>query len=247
MFVRQLDVARRRRFDLSSLKKGTSTGPLSLIKRIRAELGIDYIMSKWGATEGYGNLSLCDLDDPLERRLGSHGRIYEQFAYRIADPVTGCDALPEGHEGEIQVHGAAMQGYFDDAEATEAVILPDGWLRTGDLGRLDGAYLYYTGRIKDMLKIGGENVAAAEIEQALTQHRAVLNVAVVGKPDPEWGELPVAYVELAYGMTATETELIAHCRRLLAGIKTPRRVVIVAEMPQTGSGKVDKNRLKAGD
>ena len=244
MFVRQLDVARRKYFNLASLKKGTSTGPLSLIQRIKDELGIDYIMSKWGATEGYGNLSLCDLDDPLEQRLGSHGRIYEQFVYRIADPASGSMALPPGHEGEIQVHGAAMQGYYDDPEATQAVISADGWLRTGDLGRLDGPYLYYTGRIKDMLKVGGENVAAAEIEAALSQHRAVLNAAVVGRPDPEWGEVPVAFVELAHGMSATEAELIAHCRRLLAGIKTPRRVHIVAEMPQTGSGKIDKTRLK---
>jgi len=243
MFVRQLDVARRRRYDLSSLKKGTSTGPLDLIRRIRAELGIEYIMSKWGATEGYGNLSLCDLDDPLDRRLGSHGRIYEQFAYRIADPVRGRDPLPPGEEGEIQVRGCAMQGYYDDPAASRAVISADGWLRTGDLGRLDGPYLYYTGRIKDMLKVGGENVAAAEIEATLTRHPAVLNAAVVGRPDHEWGEIPVAFVELAHGMEATEAELIAHCRRLLAGIKTPRRVTILARLPQTGSGKVDKTKL----
>jgi len=243
MFVRQLDVARRHRYDLSSLKKGTSTGPLALIKRIHDELGVTYIMSKWGATEGYGNLSLCDLDDPLERRLGSHGRIYEPFDYRIADPAGGAESLPAGAEGEIQVRGCAMQGYFDDPAATRAVISADGWLRTGDLGRLDGPYLYYTGRIKDMLKVGGENVAAAEIEAALMRHPAVLNVAVVGKPDHEWGEIPVAFVELAHGMEATEAALIAHCRRLLAGIKIPRRVTILARLPQTGSGKIDKTKL----
>jgi fatty-acyl-CoA synthase len=94
--------------------------------------------------------------------------------------------------------------------------------------------------------VGGENVACAEIEQALARHGAVLNAAVVGRPDAEWGEVPIAYVELAYGMNVSEAELIAHCRRLLASVKVPREVKIVNQLPQTGSGKVDKNRLKAG-
>lgn len=242
--VRQLEIARTKRFDLSRLKKGTSTGPLSLLSRIRNELGIEYIVSKWGATEGYGNLALCDIDDPLERRLGSHGRVFDSFEYRIADPESPDSALPAGSIGEIQVRGASMQGYYDDPAATRAIMLPDGWLRTGDLGRLDGEYLYYTGRIKDMLKIGGENVAASEIEAVLIRHPAVLNVAVVGESHAEWGEIAVAFIELVAGGRASEAELMAHCRSNIAGIKVPRRFVFLDEFPRTGSGKVDKKLLK---
>lgn len=241
--VRQLEIARNQRFDLSRLKKGTSTGPLSLLCRIRDELGIEYVMSKWGVTEGYGNLALCDIDDPLERRLGSHGRIYEPFQYRISDPEHANVALPTGRVGEIQVRGASMQGYYDDPAATRAIMLADGWLRTGDLGRLDGDFLYYTGRLKDMLKIGGENVAASEIEAVLIRHPAVLNVAVVGRSHAEWGETAVAFIELVNGGAATEAELSEHCRQNLAGIKVPRRFVFLREFPRTGSGKVDKKLL----
>lgn len=242
--VRQLEAAKTGRWDLSRLKKGTSTGPMNLLQRMRDELGMEFIMSKWGCTEGHGNLALCDVQDPPERRIGVHGRIYEAFDYRIADPDTGCTALAPGEIGEIQVRGASMKGYFDDPEATAAAILPDGWLRTGDLGFLDGPWLTFTGRSKDMLKIGGENVAAQEIEAALLRHPAVLNAAVVSRPNAEWGEMAIAFVEPVAGASLTEHELSEHCRRHLAAIKVPRRYVFVHEFPRTGSGKVDKKLLE---
>lgn len=243
IFVRQLEVARERKYALDRLTKATSTGPLSLLRRIRDELGIEFIMSKWGATEGYGNLSLCDLDDPLDKRLETHGRIYDEFEYRVADPETGITPLTDGEIGEIQVKGPAMESYFEDPEATRATILPEGWLRTGDLGKLEGSYLHYTGRLKDMLKIGGENVAAQEIEAVLVTHPGVRNVAIVGEVHAEWGESAVAFVEIAAGQAVTGAELAEHCRRHLAAIKVPRRFEFTEELPKTGSGKVDKKKL----
>ena len=242
--VRQLEVGITRHFDLSRLKKGTTTGPMNLLVRLRDEMGMEFILSKWGTTEGHGNLSLCDIDDPPDKRLGTHGRLYEQFEYRVADPETGRVALAAGDIGELQVRGPAMKGYYDDPEATAALILPDGWLRTGDLGKIEDGYVHFTGRVKDMLKIGGENVAAQEIESALLSHPAVLNAAVVGRPHAEWGEVAIAFVERSAGATVSDQELSEHCRRHLAAIKVPLNYVFVDEFALTGSGKVDKKLLR---
>jgi acyl-CoA synthetase (AMP-forming)/AMP-acid ligase II len=150
-------------------------------------------------------------------------------------------------DGEIRVHGwAVTRGYLDDPEATRAAFDGEGWLRTGDAGEIDAdGRLIFRGRIRDALRVGGENVAAAEVEALIGSHPAVAQVAVVPRADPRLGEVPVAFVELRAGASADEDEIVAFCRTRTAGYKVPRRVHFVAtgEWPLTDSGKIQKRAL----
>jgi fatty-acyl-CoA synthase len=137
-----------------------------------------------------------------------------------------------------------MSGYLNDPEATAETIIDGGWVRTGDRGRLDDrGHLVYVGRIKEMLKVGGENVAPAEVEMLLSTHPAVAMAQVVGKPDARYGEVAVAFVELLPGRTATEAELVDHCRGQIASFKLPREVRFVTEWPMSAT-KIQKFRLR---
>jgi O-succinylbenzoic acid--CoA ligase len=152
-----------------------------------------------------------------------------------AKPLPGVE-LKIGPDGEILVRGAMV---------SRGALAPDGWLHSGDRGRLDAdGYLYVDGRIKDTIVTGGENVAAAEVEDALVAHPAVADAAVVGRPDPEWGEAVTAFVVVEGD--ATDASIVAHCRALLAGYKVPRAIVRVEELPRTASGKLLKGRLSPG-
>lgn len=154
--------------------------------------------------------------------------------------------LPPGREGEVEVKGATvMAGYWRDPEATAAAI-DDGWLRTGDLGRLDeDGYLTLVGRIKDVIISGGSNIYPREVEDALVTHPSVAEAAVVGLPDPEWGEIAVAFVVPAEGAVLAEADLDEHCLRLIARFKRPRRYHIVPDLPKNAYGKVLKTELRA--
>jgi acyl-CoA synthetase (AMP-forming)/AMP-acid ligase II len=147
--------------------------------------------------------------------------------------------------GEISVRGQqVMAGYFDDAAASAAAIV-DGWLLTGDLGRIDAnGYLFVVDRKKDVIVSGGENIASREVEAALHEHPAVAEVAVVGIPDDYWGEVVCAAVALRPGSAASAEELVAHCRQRLAGFKRPRHVLFVDELPKNTTGKIEKQRLR---
>jgi O-succinylbenzoic acid--CoA ligase len=160
----------------------------------------------------------------------------------ILDP--SGSSLPPGQEGEIAVRGPAVfHGYFRRPDLTAAV-LRDGWLLTGDVGRLDEeGRLTVLDRRSDLIVSGGENVYPAEVEAALRQHPAISDAAVVGVADRRWGEVGMAFVQPRRGATLTEQEVIAHCRQHLAGFKVPRQVVMLEELPQLASGKVDKRRL----
>jgi O-succinylbenzoic acid--CoA ligase len=148
-----------------------------------------------------------------------------------AKPLPGVE-LKIGPDGEILVRGPMV---------SRGALAPDGWLHSGDRGRLDAdGYLYVDGRIKDTIVTGGENVAAAEVEEVLVAHPAVADAAVVGRPDPEWGEAVTAFVVVD---GAGDDELVAWCRERLAGYKVPRAIVRVEELPRTASGKLLKGRL----
>jgi acyl-CoA synthetase (AMP-forming)/AMP-acid ligase II len=198
----------------------------------------------YGLTEGVGTICTSRVDDPYDLRTGRLGVPLDEWEVRIVDPDTGAVCGP-GVQGEIQARGPnAMKGYYRDAEKTAATLGPDGWMRTGDIGSIDAfGHIMFHGRLKDMLKVGGENVAAAEIEAVLDTHPAVRLSQVVGMPDPRYEEVPAAFVELKSEGAATEAELIAFCEGKIARFKIPRRVRFVTSWPMSTT-KIQKFQLR---
>jgi acyl-CoA synthetase (AMP-forming)/AMP-acid ligase II len=201
------------------------------------------LLNLFGMTEGSGIVTFTPWDSPLEIRVSNSGRAPAHTQVRIMDPETLAPCAP-GEVGEIQFKGGgALRYYYRDPDATAATIIGDGWVRTGDRGKLDeDGWLYYLGRLKDMLKVGGENVAAAEIEFFLCRHPGVKMAQVIGVPDQRMGEVPVAFVERAPGADVDEQALIDMCEGELARWKIPSRVVFVTEWPMSAT-KVQKFRL----
>lgn len=198
----------------------------------------------FGMTETAGTVTTSRLDDPLQERIARLGRPLPGLEMRILDPATGLDA-PRGAPGEVLVRGySTLEGYYKDPEKTAQALDAEGWFHTGDIGSLDEAgTVMFHGRLKDMLKVGGENVAAAEIETCLQRHPAVKLAQVVGVPDQRLVEVPAAFVERHAGAAVTPEELIEFCRREIAGFKVPRHVRFVTEWPMSTS-KIQKFRLR---
>ncbi|MEQ8717661.1 MAG: AMP-binding protein [Acidimicrobiales bacterium] len=201
-------------------------------------------ISAFGQTENCGTACLGELDDSLEDRTETSGRPLDGIEARIVDPETG-EETPTGTVGEIHLRGySTLECYLNDPEKTAATILPGGWIRTGDMGCMDdNGRVSYRSRLKDMLKVGGENVAPTEIEAQLSTHPAVQIAQVVGVPDETYGEVPVAFVELVSGATVTAEELIAHCEGEIASFKIPREVRFVDEWPMSAT-KIQKFKLR---
>lgn len=198
----------------------------------------------YGLTEAAGTICTSRPDDPWEARRFRLGAPLPGWEVRIVDPDTRAP-LPAGAKGEIEARGPGMlAGYYRAPEKTAETLTEDGWMRTGDLGSLDEAgQILFHGRTKDMLKVGGENVAAAEIEAALATHPAVKLAQVVGAPHPRLQEVPAAFVELQPGASVSAEELVAHCRGRIASFKLPRHVRFVTEWPMSTS-KIQKFRLR---
>ena len=197
-----------------------------------------------GLTEATSYTSMNRASDDEESRLYTHGRPLPGVELRVVDPETGAD-VAAGEPGELLVGGfGRFAGYYGDPEATADAIDADGWLHTGDLGVIDAQGRHtFVGRIKDMLKVGGENVAAAEIEDHLGGHPAVALAQVVAAPDARYGEVPAAFVELVQGASVDEDELIAFCIGRIATFKVPRYVRVVTEWPMSGT-KIRKVDLR---
>lgn len=239
--ARHPDRARR---DLSSLRTGATIGTPEQI-RLVVELGAKEICNVYGLTEAYGNSAVCDAHDPLEVRLETCGRPLPGVTVKIVEPETG-EPAPPGAIGEIRLKGRVTPGYLDDPARTAESFDDEGFFRTGDLGFLDSeGRLRFRGRLKEMVKTGGINVAPAEVEEALARHPAVELAFVTGVPDPQLDEALAAAVVLRPGASATAEELAAHCRSLLAAYKRPRRwrFVAAADLPLTTTGKLQRNRL----
>jgi fatty-acyl-CoA synthase len=234
-------------FDLSRLSvvlSGGSPVPPELARRVEQRFGAQFT-TVYGQTELSPVVTQTSPDDSPEDKASTAGRPLPQVEVAVRDPVTGQTALA-GQQGEICARGyQAMLGYFNMPERTADTIDPDGWLHTGDLGILDErGYLRVTGRIKDMIIRGGENIYASEIEQVLFSHPGVRDVAVLGLPDPTWGEIVAAVVVPADpDKVPAAAELYGLCRTHLAPHKTPARWFQAAELPLTGSGKIQKFRL----
>ena len=198
----------------------------------------------FGMTETAGTVTTSRLDDPLSERVGRLGRPLPGLEVRIVNAETGRDCATD-ERGEVLVRGySTLLGYYKDPEKTAAAIDADGWYHTGDVGSLDAAgTLMFHGRTKDMLKVGGENVAAAEIEACLQRHPAVKLAQVVGLPDARLVEVAAAFVEKKPGADVSAQELMDFCRKEIAGFKVPRHVRFVSEWPMSTS-KIQKFRLR---
>lgn len=220
-------------------------GPLGTVRKLAARLPEGTpVLNLYGLSEASGLVTLAAADDPEEIRLTRAGRELPGIEVMIADPATGAP-LPTGTNGEILFRGGgAFRAYYKAPDETAKTIRPDGFVRTGDLGNVDGdGRLEYVGRIKDMIRVGGENVAAAEIESYLSAHPGVANVQVVGKPEDRLGEVPVAFVELKPGAEATEAELVDFVRGKIARYKIPAEVRFVTEWPMSAT-KIQKFKLR---
>jgi len=236
------------RFDLSRLSRVLSGGspvPPELVRRVEERFGVQFT-TVYGQTELSPVVTQISLSDSPGDKANTTGRPLPQVEVAVRDPVTG-ETVPVGQPGEICARGyQAMLGYFEMPERTAETIDPDGWLRIGDLGVLDDrGYLQVTGRLKDMIIRGGENIYATEIEQVLFTHPRVRDVAVLGLPDTTWGEIVAAVLVPAdAGQPPAASELHDLCRTHLAPHKTPARWFQVTELPLTGSGKIQKFRLQ---
>ncbi|HVO88533.1 MAG TPA: acyl--CoA ligase family protein [Casimicrobiaceae bacterium] len=236
-----------------AVRIGTGGAPPTpaLLQRL-AELGMD-ITHLYGLTETYGPIVICEWRSewnalPIEEqaRLKSRQGVNNVIAQRVrVVDSQGRDVPADAATmGEIAVRGNdVMLGYYKDEDATRKAC-PDGWFRTGDLGvKYPDGYIELRDRAKDIIISGGENISSVEIEQALTSHAAVLEAAVVAAPDEKWGEVPVAFVTLKDGASATESELVEHVRGRLARFKAPKRIVF-GPLPKNATGKVQKNVLR---
>jgi len=181
--------------------------------------------------------------EPEQRKLGSPGRAFGNEA-KIVDPASG-KTLPPGQAGEIMLRGDnVMKGYYKDPESTARTLLPDGWMRSGDLGYMDAdGFVFVTGRIKELIIKGGENIAPREIDEVLLRHPAVLEAAAVGIPDAQYGQEIFAAVVPKPGCSCDVAELAAFCERELGRYKTPKTIRIVGELPKGPSGKVQRLKL----
>jgi fatty-acyl-CoA synthase len=231
-------------YDQAGLRISHVVGPPDLLRRYKGLFPGAVPINSYGLTESTGVPCYSDLDDPEELLFETSGRLFDGMEAFIADPQTGAP-VPDSVAGEIRLRGFCLfAGYYGDDKATAEAIPADGWLRTGDLGRIGpGGRLIYDGRLKDMLKIGGENVAAIELESFLMTHPAIRMAQVIGVPDDHLMEVAAAYLELHDGRTISEQEVLDHCRGRIASYKIPRYVRYVTEWPMSAT-KVQKYQLR---
>lgn len=246
MLIRMLDSADAGERDLSSWRLVTLGGapvPPELVRRT-LERGVKVAIG-FGQTEASPYLTHTLPDDPHPDWISTVGRPLPQTEIKIVDPKTG-ETMPRGEIGEICARGySIMKDYFDDPDATRAAIDAEGWLHTGDLGSLDEhGYCRVQGRRRDLIIRGGENIYPREIEDLLYTHSAILGASVVGIPDRDWGEVPVAFIQIKPGHAASGEELMEFCRQRLASYKVPRVWRVVEQFPQTASGKIQKFVLR---
>lgn len=238
MFIGQIDAARAQgSIDHLPLRKAWAVCPPSTMRRIIEDLHIEGVVPVYGMSE-YGLLTTCTRADPADKRVGTVGRV----APGTEIVIGACNEAA----GQVYVRGTQrMMSYLNDPVATHEAIDADGWLATGDLGFFDTAgYLVFADREKDMIKPGGENVSAREVEEFLITHPAVSGVAVIGIPDHRLGEVPAAVVVAAPGKQLAANDLLAFCADQIASFKTPRRITIVDELPTLPNGKIDKRALR---
>ena len=248
MYIAQLQDPSIAGRDLKSLRTGIMSGapcPIEVMKQVEKVFGTKELTIAYGQTEASPVITQTRNTDPIELRVETVGAALPGVEVKIIDPATG-DPLPDNEQGELCARGhVVMLGYYGNPEATAAAIDHEGWLHTGDLAvRLPNGYFKITGRLKDMVIRGGENIYPREVEEFLFTHPAVEQAAVFGIPDQKYGEELAAWVKLKAGCQATEQEIRDFCKQKLAHFKVPRHVRFVEQFPQTVTGKIQKFRMR---
>jgi fatty-acyl-CoA synthase len=248
MFIAELEEPRFSEFDLSSLRTGIMAGapcPVEVMKRVRADMHMDEVTIAYGMTETSPVSTQTAVDDPVEKRVATVGRVHPHVEVRIVDPATD-ELVPRGTSGELCTRGySVMLGYWGDDEATAEAIDAEAWMHTGDLATMDDdGYVNIVGRIKDMIIRGGENIYPREIEEFLLTLDGVTDAYVVGVPSERYGEEVMAWVKLRDGVALSGDELRAACTGRIATYKIPRYWKLVDSFPMTVTGKVQKFRMR---
>jgi fatty-acyl-CoA synthase len=248
MFIAELDHPRFSEFDLSSLRTGVMAGspcPVEVMKKVQSLMNMREVTICYGMTETSPVSTQSSLDDPLDKRVSTVGRVHPHVEVKIINPENG-QVVPRGTPGELCTRGySVMLGYWNNPEATRAALDEAGWMHTGDLATLDeDGYVKIVGRIKDMIIRGGENVYPREIEEFLHTHPAISEAQVIGVPSEKYGEEVMAWVKLRPGATATEQDLVRHCTGRISTFKIPRYWKFVEAFPLTVTGKVQKFRMR---
>ena len=243
MFVAMLDHADFSTFDLSSLRTGIMAGspcPIEVMKKVVSLMHMSQVTIAYGMTETSPVSFQSGVDDPLEKRVSTVGRIHPHVEVKAVGPDGATVAV--GEPGELCTRGySVMKGYWEDAEKTREAIDADGWMHTGDLATIDAdGYCNFVGRVKDMVIRGGENVYPREVEEFLYRHPKVKEVQVFGIPDDKYGEELCAWIVLKPGQIATEQEIKAFCAGQIAHYKVPRYIRFRTELPMTVTGKPQK-------
>jgi fatty-acyl-CoA synthase len=248
MFIAQLQHPTFADKDLSSLRTGIMSGspcPIEVMRQVVDRMGARDITIAYGQTEASPVITQTRFDDPLELRVETVGRPLPGVEVKLVDPATGA-TLGDNEQGELCARGhVVMIGYYHNPEATAHAIDPEGWLHTGDLAmRQSNGYYRITGRIKDMVIRGGENIYPREIEEFLFTHPAIEQAAVVGVPDPKYVEELCVWIKLKTGSQLDEITVREFCRAKLAHYKVPRYVRFVEVFPQTVTGKIQKFKIR---
>ena len=248
MFIGELEHPRFADFDLSTLRTGIMAGspcPIEVMKQVVSRMNMKDVTICYGMTETSPVSTQTSADDPLEKRVGSVGRIHPHVEVKIVD-ADSASVVPRGARGELCTRGySVMLGYWGDDAATNAAVDAAGWMHTGDLATMDDeGFVNIVGRIKDMIIRGGENVYPREVEEFLHTHPAVSEAQVIGVPSVKYGEEVMAWVRLREGFTVTEAELAKFCSGTIATYKIPRWFKLVTEFPMTVTGKIQKFRMR---
>ncbi|BCG47754.1 acyl-CoA synthase [Citrifermentans bremense] len=248
MFIAELEHPRFSEFDLTSLRTGIMAGsncPIEVMRRVIRDMHASEITIAYGQTESSPVITQTRTDDPIELKVSTVGRVLPNVELKIVDIESGQE-LPPGKQGELCTRGyLVMKGYYKMPEETSKAIDADGWLHTGDLAVMDeNGYCKITGRIKNMIIRGGENIYPREIEEFLYTHPKISDVQVYGVPDRKYGEQVMAAIVLKQGSEMTEAEVKEFCRGRIANYKIPKYVRFVDSYPMTASGKIQKFKLR---
>ncbi|NMO23555.1 AMP-binding protein [Pyxidicoccus fallax] len=248
MFIAELDHPRFGEFDLTSLRTGVMAGspcPVEVMKQVQSRMNMREVTICYGMTETSPVSTQSALDDPLDKRVSTVGRVHPHLEVKVVDPDTGA-VVPRGSPGELCTRGySVMLGYWENPQATATAVDKAGWMHTGDLATMDeDGYLRIVGRIKDMIIRGGENIYPREVEEFLHTHPGVSEAQVIGVPSKKYGEEVMAWVKTKPGVTLTAEELTKHCTGRISTYKVPRYWKFVDAFPMTVTGKVQKFRMR---
>jgi fatty-acyl-CoA synthase len=248
MFIAELNHPMFKLFDLSSLRTGIMAGspcPMETMKRVMEDMHASDITIAYGLTEGSPVMTQTRADDPIEVKVGTVGRALPGIEVKVWNPDTGGDC-GVGEQGELCCRGYnVMKGYYKMPAETARVIDAEGWLHSGDLGTVDAVGNFkVTGRIKDMIIRGGENIYPREIEEFLLGMEGIRDIQVAGVPSEKYGEEVAAFVILKTDSRLTEEEIRDYCRGKISRFKIPKYVFFVDDYPMTGSGKIQKFKLR---